>query len=152
MEYLLLILSGVIAVISCNTRYRYISGILFGEFLIMSGYQMFVLSGITGIQFDTFLNAAPFFMFALLMQSAFTITYIYFSGWTLASISASIMIYLSYVVAASLHGIYVINYESVMLSFAIAQLIAGFIGAIREHWNIIDNIRDYFMLSNFKRG
>jgi len=139
--YLCLILAGVIAYLSRNSDYKYIGLVLFIEFLFMSAYEAFIFAPENNFTFETYIDLAPFYAYKMLMQSIFTIAYIYLCSRSLTIISIMIMSVLGLSTFLSLYNIDVIYYESIMFALAVSQLIAGFGGAIGGYCNLFIDLR-----------
>ena len=71
MEITLLIISGIIAFLGLGTKYRYISAILFVEFLAMTGYQEIMLD--PAIEWFPIEETAYFFTLKSAIQALFFI-------------------------------------------------------------------------------
>lgn len=138
-DYLLLTASILVAIYFRHTKYRHIGFVLAAEFLVMTGYQEIILSPDSGIYFYTYQQMAPFYMYQMIIQSGFTMAYIYLNSRWLAVLSVLIMFNLSYSIVLSLYGIDAIYFEGIMLTLAILQLIAGFSGIVSANRNYINH-------------
>jgi len=150
-EVYFLIASGLIAFCALPTKYRYVGIILFVEFLVMTGYQTFVLEAEHEL-FPTVQHNAWFYSIKFLLQSVFLLTYLELKCRALGAMSAIIMGYLFYVMVLALLGIEAENYEFMMTGLSVVQLIIGLIGVISGHWNNPNFIRRYFNFSGHKRA
>ena len=146
----LLIMSGLIAIIGINTKHRWIGAVLFIEFLMMTGYQEVLLDPVNGMYFAEYKDMAPFFMYKMLIQAAFTMGYICLCSRSLAIISTLIMSNLAFSIALSLYGMESAYYEHIMLFLSVSQLIAGITGAINGHRHNINSLLSYFTFRSHK--
>ncbi len=140
--YPFLILAGIIAYLSWSTRFKYLGGLLFLDFIFMSAYGSYFLD--TGIEYETYRELAPFFACKMLLQMIFTLGYIHLGSKSLTAISIIIMGVLGLSTFISLYNIDVVYYEGIMLALSACQLIAGLGGAIGGYCNYVNGLRDRF--------
>jgi hypothetical protein len=151
MEWTLLIISGLIAILGLGTKYKYISAVLFVEFLAMTGYQEIMLD--PAVEWFPIEETAYFFTVKSSIQALLFMLYLKLDdnqlfirykvirpAFILAGLSLIIIGYLWYTASLALYGVENVNYEQTMTFISITQLLIGLTGVLHGYRHLLSNI------------
>ena len=120
-----LLAACVIAIALAPTKFNIISTVLVAEFLLMIGFDALVIDRITSPE-----QSAYIFTIKLLIQTVFTLVWIYFRAWPLAVVSLFISGFFCISITAALTATDVLYYTEIMKIFTVSQIVALLMGVM----------------------
>jgi hypothetical protein len=147
------IFAGLIAYAGYYTKYRYISAVLFVEFLLMLGYQLLSIA----LQSHVFIFNQPeyavfyvawFHIVKAILQACLLVIYVALASTALSALSAVIIGYMLYCAAVTMSGGDVAYYEYIMITISALQLVAGAAGVFNGYRSMPNHIRHYPYVGN----